>query len=615
MANTMDSILVQYGTSMTNDESWAILIGDTKTEELKSKIKTVTIPEFLAVKPEELSAVEQKIQRAIRLIYDLNGKDPPLYKKFPDFRSDKKPLTIDITTAGRTGKDFAAAFESMGNKILFEEIDRPDDVIRTLAHELKHAEQCDEEILDKGVAGKFSPDFAYAWHQLGFLKEAQAYAFDGRVYYEIFGHGDHLESKLYEEISKKYTDSNGHKDEQKIEEEMVSVLLDRLYNSAYKDSYDLDQPIGENDKGIDCIPDAFHLPQSLMKKINEAPRIARSPQGKLLQAAKNGRVDEYLRLIKEGIEKKEKISPSLDVVFEKGTETQAQEALDIRKEDGAYLFDDKAIKTSFAFEKINPGVIKYLMTAKRDGQELITPKDVAEKLSRVIQEGEGFHQFCAVIQDEKGQIPLTEKDCLSEYGSNKLLQWLTVGSKKSRENLVQMLPKVLKMKGSDGNPLVGEKQLAEELGEWSSFAGSLKDLQDIFKSITDEKGNLILSREAFDIRGTEYRNGQNWLLKSLRAYEQEDKKYSQEILPFLMSLKDRDGRPIISQENIERYDNDELEKDVKAYLKPQESSAEQKKGISGRLNRLGQPDKSENSEISNETMAAALKKRLPQAGD
>ena len=73
---------------------------------------------------------------------------------------------------------------------------------------------------------------AYAWHQFEFLSEAQAYATNARAYYEIFGHTDDTRMtgvKTYEEILKKHTDAAGHRDDKKIEEEVMSAILDRLW--------------------------------------------------------------------------------------------------------------------------------------------------------------------------------------------------------------------------------------------------------------------------------------------------------------------------------------------------------------------------------------------------
>ena len=109
---------------------------------------------------------------------------------------------------------------------------------------------------------------------------------------------------------------------------------------------------------------------------------------------------------------------------------------------------------------------------------------------------------------------------------------------------------------------------------------SAKDLQALFDAIKDENGNLSVAREAFEVRDSQHKslNGSNLLLTHLHSayrhmqetrkvmtelsldttfqpYEelldnQISKEYCLEVIPILMSLRDKDGKPIISQENI-----------------------------------------------------------------
>ena len=75
-SNSMDGILVSYGVSFTKEERRYIRYGSDKkkSEELKKKIKTCTVPEFLAIDPQNLTDDEQKIQEALRKVYEINGK-------------------------------------------------------------------------------------------------------------------------------------------------------------------------------------------------------------------------------------------------------------------------------------------------------------------------------------------------------------------------------------------------------------------------------------------------------------------------------------------------------------------------------------------------------------
>ncbi len=621
MINSMDTILVKYGVSLSQEDQAAIKHPwgkdkREKAEELKGKIKAVSLPEFLKISPEELSETEQNIQRAIKLVYDLNGKEPPLYKEFPTFRSKEHPLTIDITTAGNNYKsrDYAAAYKPQDNRVIFEEVNDRDLLILTLAHELKHAEQEDEETYEWDERSAFgsSMENAYAWHQLGFLREAQAYTQGARVYYEVFKKtGKRLETRLYDKISKKYTTPDGQTDAAKIEEEMIKAMLDELYHgkhkySAYKDIYDESCPIKESDKGLTDIPESFHLPQSLMEKLKECPKKARSIQGKLLQAAKNENMEEYIRLIHEGISKNEKISPSLSFIMKAGSLEQIQDMLALQKQDKDYLFTNEDVQSQFNFCQ-DANILKYLLSVNRNDQNVIDTKTIVEKLSGGYDNKEEFNTFIQVIQKKDGTLPFVAQDFQTEYGSNQLLQGLDIYSPEGREKILQMLPVLLKLKGRDGQPLVKPEQWAEKLASWSHEMENPKDLYNLLDVIKDEKGCLPIEREAFDIRDPKYEfmNGQNHLLCGISSFKEERKKYFLTILPMLMELKDKNGKKIISQENIERFPkSNDLASAVKAYAKPKTSKLE-----------ILLAEKSHQGQKVSQTQATVIKRKIPQVGD
>ena len=79
--NSMDCILVNYGVSLSNEERSAIRYGsdEEKIKALKDKIKTCTVPEFLAIDSKNLTDTEQKIQTALRTIYEINGRQKRYY--------------------------------------------------------------------------------------------------------------------------------------------------------------------------------------------------------------------------------------------------------------------------------------------------------------------------------------------------------------------------------------------------------------------------------------------------------------------------------------------------------------------------------------------------------
>ena len=606
MANSMDEIKVTFGISLTKEEQdlvrWRQFDDEKKKKaaELKSKMKTVTIPEFLAVDPKELSEVEQKIQRAIRLVYDLNGKDPPLYRKFPTYRSKEHPLTIDITTAGNNGGNYSAAFGEHDNRVIFEEVDDTDLLILTLAHELKHAEQSDEEAhkwYERAISG-ISMENAYAWHQLEFMHEAQAYMTGARAYYEIMGATENpkfWEVKTYANIVKKYGKSLSptQLEEEAIRAELNDDLLTGKRFAYYKDAYDSRAPIGEQDKGLDHIPEVFHLSPELLSELQKVPRVARTTNGKLLQAQKNGHVDEYMRLLQEGIEKGEDMSHAwFTYVCENGTLKQIQEVWNAKKGD-QYLFSVDSINFALGAvarqnREVSREITQFLLGVKRDGKSVIDTKTVIRELkdNRTL---EDLSCYIQNIQDNEGLLPITAGDCATDYDSNSLFR---VGrlevTDDNFENALEMLPTVLKLKGIDGKVLVTEKQFVTALCDWVHSLKQPDHVKALFQKIADENGSLPFSREMFDIRDSEYEhmNGQNRLLYGLSSYNMEDTKSSLAKLPILMALKDKDGKPIISKENVEHFlEYDKLAPDVQAAYEAAHKSMSktlQEKGFKGK---------------------------------
>ena len=627
----MDGILVRYGVSLNREQQKMVATGGRfGTEEkkkaiaeLQAQIKTVTIPEFLVVDPKELSATEQKIQKALRLVYELNGKDPPLYRKFPTFRSEEKPLTIDITTVGNNGRDCAAAFEYSANKIIFENTDTQNLLVLTLAHELKHAEQCDEEryLLCRRSAEGLRMDNAYAFHQSEFMDEARAYLAGARAYYEIFGNTDEphfSEVQVYEEVLKKYENSL---DPQRLEEEAIKAILNRELLTGrrfkvYKDRYDLRAPIGEQDKGLDHIPEVFHLSQELLVEFQKVPREARSLNGKLLQAQKNGHMDEYIRLLYVGIEENQENLPvSFRYICSKGSLEQVKEMANLKAGDGQYFFKSSLIGASFAAVQKNMSreVSQYLLSLQRDDMPVID----ASKIIEVIRQNtsvKDLNQVISNLQDDQGLLPITGKDCSDKNERNFLFSFSRTDiSDKNFTEAIQMLPIILKLKGKDGKPLVSEAQLCQYVCAWTRSITDPKDLKNLFQVLADENGNLPFSRGAFDIRNSEfeYQNGQSKLLNCLDLYTEGKKQSSCAKIPLLMGLKDKDGLPVISQENIDRILESSLLKSVVcAYAKPKESQLSKlpqffKEGTEQKSTRAADQD-----------VCMALKmKAPPQAGD
>ena len=589
MANAMDVILVSYGVSLSKEDQELLAKKPYKDKdkqrynELKSKIKTCSIREFIY--PEEypdnpplnLTETEKKMQRAMRLVYELNEKDPPLYKKFPSFRSDKQPLMIDLTTAGNNGGDYAAAYGVHDNRVVFEAVDDPDLLILTLAHELKHAELENEEEHQWYEYAIFGMDMenAYGFHQRKFINETMAFLTGARAYYSLFGGTDNprlKEVQVYEKIAKTY---GNNVDSQEFYKEAVKAIFHEILLGKsfeyYKDQYDSRAPIGENDKGLDCIPEVFQLPQDLLVEFQKVPREARSLDGKLLQAQKNNHVEEYIRLLHEGAENNEKMSVAyFTYLCENASAEQIKDVVNLKRANDEYVFGLSSIK--YGLDNIkNREAVRYLLSVQRDEKVIIDAEAILSTLRRYSRFQE-FDQIVKNIQDDQGRIPLTAKDCVTKYGSNYLLDSWSV--RMDNEHFADSLKKIetiLKFKGSDDQPLVTGNQFAKAMNEWISHVDDPKDLEVLFQHIADEKGRLPFARDVFDIRDSEfeYMNGQNYLLYRLSSYNEEEKKKSLAKLPLLMALKDKDGLPIISQENIDAvWDHDRLAPAIKAYTRP-----------------------------------------------
>ena len=531
MTNSMDPVLVKYGVSIKETDS-----AEKRQQKLK-KAKTVTIPEFLSVSPSKLNKVEKRIQRAARLIYDLNGQETPLYRKFSTFHVLRRgALVIDITTAGCNETNGAAAYIGLDNRIVFRITDDPDYLVDTLAHELKHAEQCNPSggCFHSGVVD------AYAFHQIRFLEEAQAFACGGRAYYEIFGKNDTTSSKVYEKVSKRYTNASGRKNFKIIEEEMVRIFLDKLYkgyaSDLYKDAYDMEHPIGKRDTGLTYIPKSFHLSQKLMKKLNEAPRKALSFEGKLAQAKKNRNRKEYVRLLKEAsmanISEEEEdydpavalLSGSLVTIF----------CLNL----GILENDDMEFILSYS-QKIS--LLKDILLAARRKRDF--PFMIANALSKRMEGPTStLNEFVSLIKNKKGLLPITSADFTD---TNKL-----VGSWTNGENLGTLLV----LRGRDGEPLIDQRTFAFEFVDWIKEEEKPNKVQRVFDSIKDKNGNLPFSRQYF-----EYANGillEEMEFKYEACRSEKGKQIVLTKLNIVMGLKDENGLPMISTERIKSALND-----------------------------------------------------------
>ena len=186
---------------------------------VKVKDKTITLKEFLEMDDSVLNSAEGKIKKALAYLYEKNDKEPPLFKEFPD-RGEKK-LTIDCTTIPLDNA--LAHYVGDDNVIEFTSSTEIVDLISTLAHELKHAEQFSQECLS-----------LYKNHtkaqQIDFIVEAQAYAFD--AYISSLVKKDGIDEIT---LSKEDKEEKKDDDDEEYEDEYDD---DVLYDDEFEDDED-----------------------------------------------------------------------------------------------------------------------------------------------------------------------------------------------------------------------------------------------------------------------------------------------------------------------------------------------------------------------------------------
>ena len=138
MSNSMDDIVIRYSdTVLTTEEAQKIekkierieksnipenlrkIIYPDFDELLAKRPQTteVTLKEFLSFEPKELSPFDADLQKVLAFLYNENGKDTPVYKKFPN---RGKPLVIDCSLTIPKGDDSAGVYFHTDNKIILK---------------------------------------------------------------------------------------------------------------------------------------------------------------------------------------------------------------------------------------------------------------------------------------------------------------------------------------------------------------------------------------------------------------------------------------------------------------------------------------------------------------
>jgi len=386
-ANTMDVIFVDY-----------VLPGEPEG----TKPQRVTLKEFLALPPDQLTEQNQKVQKALGQLYKLNDREPPLFLSFP--KREVGPLVIDCTPIEE--ENIAAHYLPGDNKVELVESELESTELRLInifAHELKHAEQFSEELCYMNVDAHNNDGLAY--HQLEYLVEAQAYAFDGYVSYlaqlnskeiglnlplkqRLFFQPSYSYYKYYRYyqkelpiILKKHTKGRSIDDFSDIQCEMMEKILPLTYeDELYRDKYDERKLILMKDKGITGgnLPASFRFkdPNEAFSLLKNMPREAITLGGRSYQnyekyhqswedhpeiydAIDSYSTEDLKQLVEEGLESKELSLGELSfIVKEKFTSN-------------GYNPEDA---------ELTKDMLNFFLDLQVDGKPLMQEKDISDLL-------------------------------------------------------------------------------------------------------------------------------------------------------------------------------------------------------------------------------------------
>lgn len=193
---------------------------------LKNCPKGIFLDKFFSFDKKELNPFEQNVYLALKKIYAYNSKHS-LFKAFP---KRDIPLVIDCTNS-KVKSGWTASYSGLKNKVILSHDLDGEDLKIALIHELKHAEQWFDDA-----------DFNnYQKHQVYCLYEVQAKLFVG----QFLGRGAYFNVSLTE-------------------------ALDKWFNkhySNYKEKYDKQWPIGENEEGLKRLPKSFGIAKKEETKI------------------------------------------------------------------------------------------------------------------------------------------------------------------------------------------------------------------------------------------------------------------------------------------------------------------------------------------------------------
>lgn len=311
MSNTLDTVLVKYRG---------------KNEEDKEK-EPVTVPEFLKIPAKQLTDMEYRVQKALAFIYEQNGKEPPLFWGFENWRPEE-PLTIDCLNLPKKQSKTTIAWYSPGQNLIgFEQTWKKVDLINTISHELKHAEQYSKECDALNEQYKQENNRAKV-QKLRLIKETQSQIFG--VYVSMLQCKGQkvpkrilkdMRSSFYKGVDKDGVHFPGVKDlleeqpdvtkwnYQEIEKRLLPASYMSLLKSSYKKDYDCDIPIKKSDLQDQNIhiPNSFHITGPTDFISDFSYEKVKTPFGRLMQLVANPSdtlTDEDIELIESEDKKK-----------------------------------------------------------------------------------------------------------------------------------------------------------------------------------------------------------------------------------------------------------------------------------------------------------------------
>ncbi len=507
--NTMDVIFVDYFPNEPED----------------AEKHRVTLKEFLALPQDQLAKQNQKSQKVLGQLYKLNDREPPLFLSFP--KREVGPLVIDCTPI--TNRPFGACYVIDKNKIKLVELELISStelsLLRSFAHELKHAEQFSEELcsLKRKMRGKDG----LAYHQLGYLEEAQAYSFGGYVAYLAY-----LES-LSPKSQWKYDDAvfpilERHAKGKNIDAfsdiecEMIKKILPVLYNDETYYYFDLDAPISNKDKGLteEEIPASFRFkdPREAFSLLKGMPQYAREPLGRsyqilvdhseICEVINKGSTETLKRLVQEKL---------------KSGEISSSEILQIIK--GVFTKRDYSLENAEQTKKM----LSFFLDLKKDGKPLMQRGFILTLLSVVHMTGRKDVEDAA--QEYQKAHPRDKR-----FPENKRLQRIITGR---AEFLADIVRELEKSEVSDENKQASLRDRAYMIHRGIK-SGSIEYLKSDIKLYLD--GKLLHPGELLEIVAKEF-------TRPFENYSDERIKNSKEMLDYFLNLQ-VNGKHLMQEKDI-----------------------------------------------------------------